>query len=91
MNEKQKEALMILQEECAEVTQVTSKIFRFGLEACWPQNAPTNRQRLEEEIGDLIAMIRILEEQGLISGDKVIEAQERKIEKLKKWSNLYDG
>ena len=82
MNDKQKEALVILQEECAEVIQVASKIFRFGLDECWPEKTPTNREKLEIELGDLIAMIKILEEQGIISGQKLIDAHERKIEKL---------
>ena len=36
MNDKQKEALLILQEECAEVIQAACKISRFGTESRWP-------------------------------------------------------
>ncbi len=32
MNEKQREILVITQEECAEVIQEVSKIFRFGID-----------------------------------------------------------
>ena len=49
MDPKQKEALDILQEECAEVIQAVSKISRFGLDNLKPGKAKTNREHLEEE------------------------------------------
>lgn len=80
------EALCILQEECAEVTQAVSKIFRFGYDDEY--NGATNRQRLEEEIGDLLAMIDILVENSVISDSKLNEARINKKIKLKTWSNI---
>ena len=47
---KTKEILLIAQEECAEVTQAISKIFRFGFLS--QHNGRTNRQHLAEELGD---------------------------------------
>ena len=44
MNGKQKEILLIAQEECAEVTQAISKVFRFGIDAT--HNDKSNRERL---------------------------------------------
>jgi NTP pyrophosphatase (non-canonical NTP hydrolase) len=89
MNEKQREALLILQEECAEVTQAISKVFRFGFDAQWPADGPNNKERLEEEIGDLLAMIDILVEQCVISDGNINGARRNKKEKLKIWSNIY--
>ena len=86
MNEKVKEALLITQEECAEVTQAISKVFRFGMDAQWPQGAPTNKEKLEEEVGDLLAMIDILIEQTL-SNSHVQQARASKRIKLKTWSS----
>ena len=82
MNDKVKEALVITQEECAEVIQVISKIFRFGLDE--------NDHRLEDEIGDLLCMIEILVNLGVIRSDKLDLAKRVKAEKLKKWSKLYE-
>ena len=53
MDDKVKEILLITQEECAEVTQAISKVFRFGLNERWPEPInPTNKERLEEEEKD---------------------------------------
>ncbi len=46
MDPKQKEALDILQEECAEVIQAVSKISRFGLDNLKPGKPKTNREHL---------------------------------------------
>lgn len=88
MNEKTKEALMILQEECAEVTQAISKVFRFGLDTQWPEGAPSNKLKLEEEIGDLLAMIDILVENGTISDSHVNQSRKNKRNKLSLWSKF---
>lgn len=86
MNESTKEALLILQEECAEVVQATSKCFRFGLNGMYLQES--NRDRLEQEIGDVLAMIDILTNQGEISLERLLEAKQRKFKKLSQWSTL---
>ena len=52
MNSKEKEVMDILQEECAEVIQAVSKISRFGLDNLKPGKPKTNRDHLEEELGD---------------------------------------
>jgi NTP pyrophosphatase (non-canonical NTP hydrolase) len=89
MDEIIKETLLITQEECAEVTQAISKVFRFGMNAQYPAGAPTNKERLEEELGDLQAMIILLGQKGIISTKSVEFAAAEKIEKLKKWSNIF--
>ena len=48
MNEVNKEILLITQEECAEVTQAISKVFRFGASAT--HNGKTNQEHLAEEV-----------------------------------------
>lgn len=86
MNEVQKEVMLIAQEECAEVTQAISKVFRFGFDSTY--NGRTNKERLEEEIGDLVCMFDLMREQGLIDWSKVITCSDNKREKLKTWSNI---
>ena len=45
MNEKTKEVMDILQEECAEVIQAVSKISRFGIDNYKPGKPKTNREQ----------------------------------------------
>ena len=91
MDPKIKEVMDILQEECAEVIQAVSKISRFGLDKLKPGKPKTNREHLEEELGDLLAMIDILHEMDMVSWANLDTAKEAKIEKLKKWSSIYDN
>jgi len=81
---KQEELLVILMEECAEVQQEASKLIRFGSET-W-----ADVLNFEKEIGDLLCMIALAQEAGLLDEDAVMQAAEAKREKLKKWSNLID-
>ena len=89
MDPKTKEALDILQEECAEVIQAVSKISRFGLDNLKPGKPKTNKEHLEEELGDVLAMVDILCGMGVIELDNLRTAKLAKIEKLKKWSNIF--
>lgn len=90
LNDKQREVLYITQEECAEVTQAISKIFRFGFDARYPVDGNSNRERLTEEVGDLVAMIRLLIDFDVIDMEGLEQAAEDKMKKLKRWSNLYN-
>jgi len=54
-----------------------------------PGKPKTNREHLEEELGDMLAMIDILKEMNVVSWDNMEVAKQAKIEKLKKWSNIY--
>jgi NTP pyrophosphatase (non-canonical NTP hydrolase) len=86
MNEQHKEMMLICQEECAEVTQAISKVFRFGIDG--EHNGATNRERLEEEVGDLLCMIEMMIEAEIIDGNSVAQAGVKKKEKLAKWSTI---
>ena len=87
MESNQKEILLIAQEECAEVTQAISKVFRFGMDA--EHNGRTNKERLTEETGDLICMIELMIESGLIDRSEMLYASGLKRKKLVKWSNIF--
>ena len=87
MNEGQKEILLIAQEECAEVTQAISKVFRFGLDAV--HRDATNQSRLTEEVGDLFCMIQLMIETGIINIDEVDAASKNKRTKLEQWSDIF--
>ena len=90
MDKKMNEILNILTEECAEVIQAISKVQRFGIDNTNPFSTETNREHLEQEIGDVLTMIDLLYVKGIISNENVLEAQKRKISKLKLWSKIYE-
>ena len=89
MTEQERELLLILQEECAEVIQAVSKIFRFGIDTTW--NGVSNRDHLEEELGDLKCMMELTTNSrfDLCNHTKIIQAQSAKETKLETYSNLY--
>ena len=89
MKEQEREVMNILSEECAEVIQAISKCHRFGLDNYKPGKPKTNREHLEEELGDLLAMVDILLEMGVIKKSNLQQAEIAKVEKLKKWSNIF--
>lgn len=88
MNKQQKEVLLIAQEECAEVTQAISKVFRFGIDGSY--NDRTNIERLTEELGDLHCMIELMVESGLIDRSELFNASGNKRKKLIQWSKIFD-
>lgn len=87
MTEVEKEILLITQEECAEVTQAISKVFRFGFNDS--HNGVTNISHLNEEVGDLLCMIELLISNKIVSANAVEYARRAKYEKLKKWSAIF--
>jgi len=88
MNNQTKEIFCIAQEECAEVTQAISKVFRFGFDNHKPGHGKSNKESLEEEVGDLLAMIDILVEKCIISDSAINDARKAKRNKLKQWSSI---
>jgi NTP pyrophosphatase (non-canonical NTP hydrolase) len=89
MNEDTREIILILSEECAEVAKEVSKIMRFGPDQIKPGKNKTNIQVLEEELGDLLAMIELLVDKNVgVTNEGLELAKKAKFEKLKKWSNI---
>lgn len=90
MNDRQIQEIMnILQEECAEVIQAVSKINRFGIDKVKPGKPKTNREHLEDELGDVLAMIDLLIKNNVVSESKLAEAEQAKKIKLQIWSTIY--
>lgn len=87
---KQEEILNILQEECAELIQMVSKCRRFGIDQQHLKADKPNREKLTEEIGDVLAMINLCISSNIVDQTKIILAQENKYKKLKEWSNIFE-
>ena len=79
--DEKEELLVIFMEECAEASVEASKVIRFG-------RNDEEVGSLAREIGDLMCMINLLEEYGLINRNQINQYALAKKEKLKKWSNL---
>ena len=79
---KREELLVITMEECAEVSQACSKMLRF--------NEQIDYENLQDEIGDLMCMVELLKEQGIVTNTQIAKRMEVKREKLKKWSSLFN-
>ena len=89
MNSKEKEILDITQEECAEVVVAISKISRFGIDNYKPGKPKTNREHLEEELGDLLAMVDLMLDYDVVKQENIDIARKAKKEKLKLWSTIF--
>ena len=85
---EQEEILCILQEECAEVSQVVCKIRRFGIDQINYHSNKSQQETLEDEIGDLLCLIDIAIERKMLNLDRLHQAKQNKREKLKTWSNI---
>lgn len=83
------EILLITQEECAEVTQAISKVFRFGFDSV--HKGVNNQEHLETEIGDLQCMIDLMIKYGIVSKEAVETARLEKMNKLKVWSKIFEN
>jgi len=91
MNKTQQDILDILQEECAELIQMVSKCRRFGIDEQHLKAEKPNRDRLTEEIGDVLAMINLCISYNIVNKSAVASAQENKVNKLKKWSTIFEN
>ena len=90
MEIKTQEALVILQEECAEVIQEVSKCFRFGINDL-NKDGIKHSLVLEKEVADMLCMVDILVKQGILDPTRLSAGEIGKQTKLKKWSNLYEN
>jgi hypothetical protein len=84
----QEHILTCLAEEGAEITHITSKCLRFGLDDrnVLDPGGPTNRERLVMEVNDLLGVCRVLVNEGVLPKDwEDFGQQVEKIAKLKKF------
>ena len=78
--EKLQELLTITMEECGELIQACSKAIR-----C---DDYRDNKKLIEEVGDVLLLIEMIINRGLVKQEDIDARKKVKIEKLKKWSNL---
>ena len=90
MMSKVQEALDILQEECGEVIVEVSKCRRFGMDSLHYKTCIKHSTMLETEVADVLALVDVLIEQGILDPATLDIAKEAKKEKLKVWSKIYE-
>lgn len=78
---KQEHLLACLAEECAEIQQAVGKALRFGINNDYRETTPA--EDIARECCDLLAVIELLEEAGIIKKAATNEAIQRKKEKVK--------
>lgn len=72
-----------LSEECNEIGQMCSKINRFGWDQVYSKLTETNGERLVEELNDMMGVISVLVDEGLIPEDWLDQSKvKRKKEKV---------
>jgi NTP pyrophosphatase (non-canonical NTP hydrolase) len=90
MKRQVQEALDILQEECGEVIVEVSKCRRFGLDSTHYKTGIKHSTMLETEVADVLTLVDILIEQGILDPVVLDIAKDAKKEKLKQWSKIYE-
>jgi len=81
LTDYEREMLVILMEECAEVIQAASKLIRFGKENR-PDSGVSNTYALGAEIGDLTYMVELAVDAGVVRSTSIEEGRFRKRERL---------
>jgi hypothetical protein len=71
--------LMNLSEECLEVSTCFHKFARFGVESIYLQNNP-----VDVEIGQVLGIIDMMIERGMLDEDLILKGRNEKIQKLNK-------
>jgi NTP pyrophosphatase (non-canonical NTP hydrolase) len=83
-----KELMVITAEECGELTQACCKIYRWDIDGVFETSS--NKQRLIDEAGDVMAMISIMVENDILTKTELNDRIDYKKRKLEKWSNLFE-
>jgi NTP pyrophosphatase (non-canonical NTP hydrolase) len=63
-----RERLEMLAEECAEAIKAVTKILRHGADSAHPVTGKGNAQALREEIGDVLAIVTLMQSRGDLPG-----------------------
>ena len=74
------ELMLITMEECGELIEACSKTIR-----CEDY---VDDEKMIEEVGDVLLMIDLIIDKGLVRREDLEARKKIKLEKLKKWSNL---
>ena len=82
--------LVCLAEECSEIQKAVMKALRFGLDKGNPYNEQftTNASEISKECCDLIAVVELLEEDGILKNTGTIQEIECKKNKVRQFMEI---
>ena len=80
---------VITQEECSEVVQAISKVFRFSLNHPHPETGVTNKEHLETEIGQLKCMLDLLSNKWDLDRNAIGRAYDMKLMNYNYWDKQH--
>ncbi len=78
--------LLKLTEECGELIQIASKKMAFMDTDVHPDGAGSMSERLENEIGDVLAITRHAAEQLLLDIPRIENRMHEKLKNFRKWN-----
>ena len=78
----ERERLALLTEELGEALQIIGKIQRHGYYSHHPAGGPSNRELLEQELGDIRAAMAMMTTAGDLSDVEIRDAAYAKLEKV---------
>jgi hypothetical protein len=78
-----------VQEECAEVIQGISKVFRFGLDQTHPDTGISNRVSLATEVGQLCLVLHKLVEEWDLDKETIFSAITEKALAMQHWEKYF--
>lgn len=73
--------LLLLMEECNELSQIVSKALRFGMDEKHPEMKGTNVERIQEEFIDVVAIYNLCVKEGFIPRIGPAEMEDRELNK----------
>ena len=88
---RERELLVILIEECAEVQHRATKLLRFGRNEVQEGQPYSNMARLSQEVGDLVTMLDLLANVHLLDPEIVRIQMTEKTRKLAKYLQSDEG
>jgi len=90
MNKDDAYTMYTTAEECNEVSQNIMKVLRFGLDTVYPATGKdSNRDKLEEEMGQLLFCLNKLMDDLDLNEDNILTAYNQKAETWNKWKAYY--
>lgn len=81
----EKKLLTLFIEEAAECTQEICKMLHHGINNVNPVTGVANLEKLHTEVGDLLAIIEMAQDRGLLDPFKLQEAIQDKRKRLQVW------
>lgn len=85
MSYREKKLLTLFIEESAEATQEICKMLHHGIDNVNPVTGVSNLDKLHTEVGDLLVIVEMLMDYGVLSLGQLEEAKAAKRQRLKVW------